>query len=101
MPKVQTVTHIRELLRFLNTDNSIAIHKLIRAGIRTTTPAKLITENKTNNTVRTHKTIDKIFDTRLPPLYIILSGVLHSMIQRACCVALLPVPAIRLSTGIG
>ena len=64
MPKTHAVTQIQELLRFLNNDKSIAIHRLISAGIRTTTPAKLITENKTNNTVRTHKTINKVFDNR-------------------------------------
>lgn len=62
MPMMHTVTHIQDLLRFLNTDKSIAIHKLINAGIRTTTPAKLIDENNSNNTAKIHKTINKTFD---------------------------------------
>lgn len=59
IPNTHAATHNQDLLRFLNTDKKIAMTRLMSAGTRTTTPAKLIIENRTNNTVRTHKIVSK------------------------------------------
>lgn len=71
IPTTHTVTHIHDLLLFLNMDKMIAMHRLINAGIRATTPAKLITENKTNNAVKNHKIANTTFASRLTPSVVI------------------------------